>query len=197
MAARKPKGKGKPKPKDPKIPKSAAEKEASVQLTIARQLGVSQTRSKQAASSRGAFRERKLRASGDMSRYNLARFKDDPFPTIPTGRGGGGGGQRGGGGQQGGQGGGTGARTSPRPKKPKKGTIAGEGGMRERGELKPQGAKPKPRGTISNPSTAEDRSDARAAYLKEQARKRAAAAAKKLAEKEATPRARGNTSTAL
>lgn len=192
MAAKKPK---KPKAKDPKIPQSAAEKEASVQLTIARQLGVSQTRSKQAASSRGAFRERKLRASGDMSRYNLGRFEDDPFPTIPTGRGGGPA-------QGAGPSGGTGARRAPRPqqprpKKPKKGTIAGEGGMRERGELKPQGAKPKPKGTISNAAQNMDQSEKRAAYLKEQARKKAAAAAKKLAEKEATPRARGNTSTAL
>lgn len=180
------------KPKDPKIPKTAAEKEASVQLTIARQLGVSQTRSKQAASSRGAFRERKLRASGDMSRYNLARFKDDPFPTIPTAGGGGGGGGSG-------PAGGSGARRSPRParpKKPKKGTIAGEGGMRERGELKPQGAKPKPPSTTSNPQNM-DAAERRAAYLKEQAKKKAAAAAKKLKEKESTPRARGNTSTAL
>lgn len=137
------KRKGKGRPKDPKIPQTAAEKEARVGLTIAKQLGLAQNRAKQTATSRGAFKERALRSAGDMSRYNLGRFKDDPFPALPSG---------GTGPTTAGPASsrtGTGARTSPKPGKPKKGIIAGKGGMQERGELKPKGAPPRPKGTIS------------------------------------------------
>lgn len=184
MAAKKPK---KPKAKDPKIPQTAAEKEANVQLTIARQLGVSQTRSKQAASSRGAFKERKLRASGDMSRYNLGRFKDDPFPTVPTG---------GGGGVVAGPSGGTGSRRAPKPAKPKP-KAKPKGNREVTADLTPGRPRKKAPSPANNPAIQMDQAEKREAYLKEQARKKAAEAAKKAKAKESTPRARGNTSVAL
>lgn len=83
MAAKKPK----PKPSN-KVPKTAAEKSAEASLTYAQQLGVAQTQARAAQTSRGAYRPRNLRASGDMGRYNLARYKNDPFPELGLGGGG-------------------------------------------------------------------------------------------------------------
>lgn len=88
MAAKKPKKPApKPAPKTNKVPKTAAEKSAEASLTYAQQLGVAQTQARASQTSRGAYRPRTLRASGDMGRYNLARYKNDPFPELGLGGG--------------------------------------------------------------------------------------------------------------
>ena len=108
------------KPKSNKVPKTAAEKSAEASLTYAQQLGVAQTQARAAQTSRGAYRPRNLRAGGDMGRYNLARYKNDPFPELGLGGGAG----------PANAGGGTVQRTtqrttvsSPKAPKPKKVTL--------------------------------------------------------------------------
>ena len=164
--------KRKPAPK-PKIPQTAAEKEARVSLTIARQLGLSQTRAKQASSGKGAYRERQLRAAGDMTRYNLARFKDDPFPQVaptsgPTV-------SSGGRGVASGPAGGRGARTSPRPRR------AAPTGRREvTADLTPGPSRPR------LPSTNDGQLANREKMAEERARQKAEAAKRAAARKKAT-----------
>lgn len=78
MAARKPR-------KAAKVPITAEEKAARKALGTAQQLGVEQSKARQVASSKGAFRQRSLRAGGtEMQRYDLQRFRSDPFPSIPV-----------------------------------------------------------------------------------------------------------------
>lgn len=154
------------------VPQTAEEKAARKALTTAQQLTVEQTKARQVAGAKGAFRQRSLRAGGsELQRYDLQRFTSDPFPTVTV---------TGPGGYnptQAGPSGGTGARTSPKPKR-KKGSIAGKGGGQERGEIKPKGARERPSGTISNPGAGQLQQERRReaeARKREEERKKAEA----------------------
>lgn len=152
------------------IPQSAEEKAARKALTGAQQLGVEQTKARQVTTSKGAFRQRTLRAGGsELQRYDLQRFTSDAFPTVvvsPPG------------GYNRGQAG-PAAPASPKPGKPKKkGSIAGKGGGQERGEIKPKGARKRPSGTISNPGAGQLQQERRReaeARKREEERKKAEA----------------------
>lgn len=76
MAAKKPK-------KSNKVPQTAQEKAARKAMTAAQQVGVEASRARQTATSKGAFRQRQLRAGGsELQRYDQSRFANDPFPTV-------------------------------------------------------------------------------------------------------------------